>query len=150
MQIDTTRFGAMEIEEQLLLHFPDGLLGFPERRDYVIFDHDREAPFKWLQAIDDPELAFVIMDPCLFVPNYRLDVQPEDLQELRVNDPGDLVVFVLVTIPPSDPAQMTANLQGPVLVNAENRWAKQLVLSNSPYHTRHPLGIAAAATPVAP
>jgi flagellar assembly factor FliW len=149
VQIDTTRFGAMEIEEQLLLHFPKGLLGFPERRDYIIFDHDREVPFKWLQAVDDPELAFVIMDPCLFAPNYRLDVQPQDLQELRVNDLGDLIVFVLVTIPPSDPAQMTANLQGPVLVNAENRWAKQLVLSNSLYHTRHPLCVAVAATPVA-
>jgi flagellar assembly factor FliW len=129
----------MQIDERTILHFPDGLLGFPDSKNYIIFEHDQEAPFKWLQATDEAALAFVIMDPFLLLPDYQVEIQEQDLQELRVSDTRHLSIFVLLTIPAGQPARMTANLKGPVLVNGENRWAKQLVLTNSQYHTRHPL-----------
>ena len=139
MHIETTRFGSMQIDEWMIIHFPNGLLGFPDIKNYVIFDHDQDVPFKWLQATDEPTLAFVIMEPFLFQPDYQVEIQEQDLQEIRVNDTSHLSIFVLLTIPAGQPARMTANLKGPVLVNGENRWAKQLVLTNSQYHTRHPL-----------
>jgi flagellar assembly factor FliW len=129
----------MAIDERKIIHFPLGLLGFPETKDYIIFDHDRDVPFKWLQAIDEPALAFVIMDPFLLQPDYQAEIQDSDLQELQVNDLADIVLFVILTIPQGDPSRMTANLRGPVMVNEKNGWAKQLVLTNSAYHTRHAL-----------
>ena len=139
MHIETTRFGSMQIDEWMIIHFPNGLLGFPDIKNYVIFDHDQDVPFKWLQATDEPALAFVIMEPFLFQPDYQVEMQEQDLQELRVSDTSHISIFVILTIPAGQPACMTANLKGPVLVNGENRWAKQLVLTNSQYHTRHPL-----------
>lgn len=123
----------------MILHFPGGLLGFPDTKDYVIFDHDQDVPFKWLQAADEPALAFLIMDPCLVLPDYQVDVQEQDLRDLRVTHIGDLSTFVILTVPGGDPTQMTVNMRGPILVNEANRWAKQIVLGSSPYHTRHAL-----------
>jgi flagellar assembly factor FliW len=129
----------MQIDERTIIYFPNGLLGFPDIKHYVIFEHDQDVPFKWLQATDEPALAFVIMDPFLFLPDYQVEIQEQDMQELRVHDTSQVSIFVILTIPAGQPACMTANLKGPVLVNGENRWAKQLVLTNSQYHTRHPL-----------
>ena len=138
MRIDTSRFGPMHIDERMVIHFPFGLLGFPEIKDYVIFDHDQDGvPFKWLQAVTEPDLAFLIMDPCLVQPDYAVEIPTPDLQDLHVRETASLLFFVILTIPAGDPTRMTANLQGPVLVNSENRWAKQLVLTNSLYHTQH-------------
>jgi flagellar assembly factor FliW len=139
LHIETTRFGPMQIDERMIIHFPNGLLGFPDVKNYVIFDHDQDVPFKWLQATDEPALAFVILDPFLFLPDYQVEIQEQDWQELRVSDTSHVSIFVILTIPAGQPARMTANLKGPVLVNGENRWAKQLVLTNSQYHTCHPL-----------
>lgn len=139
MRIETTRFGPMDINARMLIHFPDGLLGFPDVKNYIIFDHDQDAPFKWLQATDEPALAFVITDPFLFVPDYQVEIEEQDLQALSVSDSSQLSTFIILTIPAGQPTRMTANLKGPVLVNGENRWAKQLVLTTSLYHTRHPL-----------
>jgi flagellar assembly factor FliW len=139
VHIETTRFGSMEIDEGMIIHFPSGLFGFPENKNYVIFDHDQDIPFQWLQAVDEPDLAFVIMDPFDVLPDYQAEIQDPDLLELKVNDSTNLSLFVIITIPTGGPMGLTANLKGPVLVNSENRWAKQLVLANSPYTTCHPL-----------
>ena len=139
MQIETARFGPMEIDTEKILHFPSGLLGFPETQDYVIFDHTEEGPFKWLQAVDDPALAFLIVDPLVFVPDYNLEVQETELRELGLHDAAQALVFVIVTVCPGTPLHITANLQGPVVVNLANCWAKQLVIVHSAYHTQHPL-----------
>ncbi len=139
MEIATSRFGPMDIEEQSLLHFPAGLLGFPEVKRYVIFDHDQDTPFKWLQAVDDPHLAFLIIDPFVVLPTYEVEIPDADLDELRITDPTQVSIFVLITIPEGDTSRMTVNLKGPVVVNGENRWGKQLVLSQTSYPTRYPL-----------
>ena len=139
--IKTTRFGPMEIDPQKTIHFPSGLLGFHATKDFIIFDHDHDhdVPFKWLQAIQDPDLAFLIMDPFSIMVDYQVDIHDLDLQELRANQTTAMAIFVILTIRSDGPMQMTANLKGPVLVNEENRWAKQLVLTNSAYPTRHPI-----------
>jgi flagellar assembly factor FliW len=139
VQIETTRFGPIDIDAEKLLHFPTGLLGFPEVQNYVIFDHTEEGPFKWLQAVEDPALAFLIVDPCVFVPDYKLEVQETELHELGIHDANQTLVFVLVTVRPGTPPHITANLQGPVVVNLASCWAKQLVVVHGAYHTQHPL-----------
>jgi flagellar assembly factor FliW len=127
------------VREQKRLHFPSGLLGFEDVKDYVILDDDEGIPLRWLQAVDEPDLAFVIMDPFLVMPTYDVKIDEATLCELNVDDPSNLVLLVLVTIPHDRPTDLTANMQGPLVVNRETQWAKQLVLSNSAYHTRHPI-----------
>ena len=75
MRIETTRFGPMEIDEQKIIHFPSGLLGFSETKDFIIFDHDQDVPFKWLQAICEPDLAFLIMEPFTVLPDYHVEIR---------------------------------------------------------------------------
>lgn len=138
MQCRTTRFGVCEVPNESVLTFPGGILGFPDCHRYVILDHDTDAPFKWLQSIDEPGLAFVILDPASFHPEYNVQVPNEALLEVHGNDDDELIVSVLLTIPSNDPTGITANLRGPLLMNPRTKFCKQLILSDS-YPTRFPL-----------
>jgi flagellar assembly factor FliW len=120
------------------LTFPSGLLGFPEQRRYVILDHDTEAPFKWLQSVEEPALAFVVLDPALFHPSYHIDVPADARAEIRAGEGEDLALVVILTIPSDDPGRITANLRGPLVISHQTKLGKQLVLSED-VPTRHPL-----------
>ena len=134
----STRFGTFEVDERTILMFPAGLLGFPEQQRYVMLDHDTEAPFKWLQSLDEPGLAFVIIDPVLFDGAYRLEYTHDALDDVGGGQTEDLTVAVILTIPSEDPCRITANLRGPLLLNTRTRLCKQLVLSDD-IPTRYPL-----------
>jgi flagellar assembly factor FliW len=138
MKASTSRFGTIEFREDVLLTFPSGIIGFPDSTRYVILDHDRDVPFKWLQSVDEPEVAFVVMDPVLFKPDYRVEIPAEDIPELTARDESDLAMFVILTIPSSDPKSLTANLRAPVIVNRNTRAAKQVILTDE-LPTRYPL-----------
>ncbi len=138
MKCTSTRFGLFEVRAESILTFPSGLLGFPEQQRYVILDHDTEAPFKWLQSVEEPSLAFVIMYPALFQPGYQIDVPTDALAEIGAKEREDLALVVILTIPSDDPGRITANLRGPLVVSHKTKLGKQLVLSED-YPTRHPL-----------
>ncbi len=138
MQCRSTRFGTCDVRPDAVLTFPSGILGFPDCRRYVILDHDTDAPFKWLQSLDEPGLAFVILDPAYFHPEYDVQVPHEALLEVESKDNEELIVSVLLTIPSNDPTGITANLRGPLLMNPRTKLCKQLILSDS-YPTRFPL-----------
>lgn len=138
MKCTTSRFGTFDIAEDAVLSFPSGLLGFPEERRYVMLDHDTEVPFKWLQSLDNPELAFVVIDPLLFHADYRVELPAEAVAEVEGGESDDLTLTVILTIPSSDPLRITANLRGPLLMNPRTKLCKQLVLSDD-FPTRHPL-----------
>lgn len=138
MQCRSTRFGVCDVPNESVLTFPSGILGFPDCRRYVILDHDTDAPFKWLQSLDEPGLAFVILDPASFHPAYHVQVPNEALIEVQGTDHEELIVLVLLTIPSHDPTSITANLRGPLLMNPRTKLCKQLILSDS-YPTRYPL-----------
>ncbi|MBI3392377.1 MAG: flagellar assembly protein FliW [Nitrospirae bacterium] len=135
----TTRFGEIDVSEEKVITIPDGVLGFPGRTRFLVLDHFRDAPFKWLQSLDDPDLAFVIADPRSIKDDYRPAVRASEVSDLDVKDENDLAVVVVVTVPAENPLLMTANLQGPIVVNARNRLGKQLVLAASDYPDRYPL-----------
>ena len=137
--MDVSRFGAVERDRDMLLHMPTGLLGFPEVKHYCIIDPDRQVPLKWLQARDEPNLAFVITDPFAFLPDYHVELTHLDLMDVGATATADLFLVAIVTLPRETMPYPTVNLQGPVLVNRANGWAKQLVLVQGPYHTHHPL-----------
>ena len=137
MEIKTTRFGQVEIDENLIISLPDGILGFEDCKRYIILDHfDKESPFKWFQSIEDPSLAFVVTDPLVFVPEYKAKISKEEIISIKLTDEIKALTIVIVNIK-RDHSEITINLQGPVVINPEKRLAKQVVLKESEYSVRH-------------
>ena len=139
MNIKTTRFGDVAIDETRTLHFPEGLLGFPEQKDYVLLEHKSDSPFFWLQSVDRPDLAFILTNPFLLDKDYLKNLSPNEEILFQCREGDSVSVFVLVTIPPGKVEEMTVNLLGPVVVEAEARVGRQVVIPNSGYSHRHPL-----------
>lgn len=138
MKISTTRFGELNVPENLILKMTKPVLGFEMLRRYIIVETEDFEPFKWLQSVDDPEVAFVIINPLLFFPDYTIEVNPKEIEELKVENVDDIITHAIVSIP-QNYTRMTINLQGPILINSKTRLAKQLVLVNSSYGIKHKL-----------
>jgi flagellar assembly factor FliW len=138
MKIKTSRFGEIETDGQAAIAVPGGLIGFPHATRYLLLDHDHAAPFKWLQAVDDGTLAFVVMDPLLIQADYRVPARPETLELLEVREGDEIAVMVILTIPPHEPSRVTANLRGPIVVNMRTKRAAQLILPED-LPVRHPV-----------
>lgn len=136
MLINTTRFGQIEVNEERVIFMPKGIIGFPGAKRFIILDHDGQTPFKWYQSLDEPSLAFVLIDPLIIRPDYSVDLSDDILFEIEIKDRSKVVVAVIVTVR-ENPEDITANLQGPIVFNLDNRRAKQVVLVNSEYCTRH-------------
>ena len=136
MKYLTRRFGQVAFEEKDILFLPKGILGFSQLSKYVIIEKEKYDPFKWLQSVEDPEVAFVIIDPTLFFPNYNLEVNEKELEELNFQQTKELITYVIVTLP-TNSSQMSADLLGPVVINSKRRIAKQVVMPDSPYTTKH-------------
>jgi flagellar assembly factor FliW len=147
MNVETTRFGTVDIDEDRIITFPAGLLGFSSFRRYTLLQPDEEGIFFWLQSLDGPELAFVVTDPSLWVKDYEATIRREQMEELGLTELDDAQIFVIVN---RYDRSLTANLQGPLVVNVRNRGAMQLVLADKRWTTRHEivqLGEAARAVP---
>ncbi len=135
MKIRTTRFGTLDVDDDSLITFSRGLFGFEEVDRYVLLDHREGSPFKWLQAAGRPELAFVLIEPSVFSPDYAFELPREDLDVLGCFGEMSPTVFVIVGIP-EDPAEMTANLKGPVLIHFETGRGRQILLEDERYPAR--------------
>ena len=136
MKVDTKAFGLIDVnEQQQKVTIPLGLYGFEDYREYVIMDAEHQ-PFYWLQSVDDREIAFVLINPFLFRPDYEVNIANEELEEIGINSPEKALIFSIVTIPP-DGSPMTANLQGPLVINRDNMTGKQAILSDVRWRTRH-------------
>ncbi len=136
IKVKTARFGLIEVPESAMIYIPQGILGFPRSVRYVILDHTENSPIKWLQSVDEPEVAFAMTDPLIFFPDYFLQVKQEELGGLELERIEDLIVYVILSLR-SPLEQMSANLQGPILINVKNRRGRQVVLKDGQYHTRH-------------
>lgn len=136
MKIQTTRFGEVEVEDNQIVTMPEGVIGFEDCKKYALLDHSPESPFKWFQSVEVSDLAFVVMDPFPFVPDYRVDLKKSDLAFLDADDPSQTLTLVFISIK-RDSSSVTANLLGPVVINLRNFIGKQLVLSDTPYSSNY-------------
>ena len=136
MEVRTTRFGVIEIAEDRVITFSKGLLGFPERIRFCLLQPGEDACFFWLQSLDDPNLAFVVTDPTLFVPDYNVPIRREQIDALSIKEVADAQVFVIVN---KVDGVLTGNLQGPLVVNTLERCGEQVVLAEKRWTTRHEL-----------
>ncbi len=135
MTIETKAYGEIAIDERQLVDFPIGLFGFEHLRRFALLDAHQQ-PFYWLQSLDDREIAFVLLDPLVFRPDYTLDASQADMEALEADDQEDLLVFCIVTIPEND-RQMTANLQGPLVIHRKKRVGRQIISTNPKWMIRH-------------
>ncbi len=134
-EIDSKPYGRISIQEQQILHFARGLFGFEDHHDYALLD-STTPPFYWLQSLEDPELAFILINPYIVVQEYVLDVSEDDLRAVDSEDGADLLVFAIVTIP-ADRSQISCNLQGPVLINRRARLARQAISLDQRWEIKH-------------
>jgi len=136
MVIQTTRFGAITIEDDRVMTFPNGLLGFPDHSRFALVQTGTENYFFWLQSVDDPNLAFIVTDPAIFFKDYGTPLRDEHRQELQMEDATLAQVFVICN---KVGEWLTGNLLGPIVVNAGNRLGMQVVLTEKKWTTRQPL-----------
>ena len=132
MKISTARFGDIEILDEEIIEFADGLLGFEEFHQFVILNTEEGSPFRWMQSVDDGDLAFVIIEPLAFMFAYDLEIDDVDAARIELEVVEDAALFAIVTIP-ENAQEMTANLQGPLVINAKTRKGRQII-SNNPKH----------------
>ena len=136
MKIHSGRMGEVEIDPARIITIPDGIIGFPDFKRYIELEFLDDSPLQLFQAVDEPDLAFIMIDPLLFQPDYSADITSDDLKSLNAHDPAELLVRVIVTVP-EDPYEMTANLQGPLVINPESGLGRQIINQDRQYTTRH-------------
>ncbi len=136
MKVQTSRFGEVEVADDRVIEFPQGLLGFGERSRYCLLRPSEEGCFLWLQSVDDAGLAFVVTDPALFLEGYEVPIRSEQAESLRLRDLSDAQVLVIVN---KVGGVLTGNLQGPLVVNTVGMIGEQFVLADKRWTTRHEL-----------
>jgi len=144
MEIFTTRFGTLDIDESKVLTFEEGLPGFAGARQFIVLPHrpanGGESPFKWLQCVHEPSLALPIMNPWLADPTYSPTIPGVSLKKLGITDvPTQSRIYAVVTIPRNNPAGATVNLVAPLLINKQTRHGMQVVLFQERFCLRMPL-----------
>lgn len=140
MKINTSRFGAVEVAESDIIHFSDGLLGFEDLKRFFIVDPADETLILWLQSADAADVAFPILEPKLFKPDYKVRLSANELRVLRIDSTKskETLVYCILTIP-ADVATMTANLKAPVVINTDSQLARQVVLQENEYSVKFPV-----------
>jgi flagellar assembly factor FliW len=136
MEIETTRFGTLSVDDSRIINVPKGLLGFPQHTRYALIQTGEENYFFWLQSVDEPGLAFVVTDPGIFFKDYDVPLREETTTDLQIEDAASLQFFVICNKVDN---WLTGNLLGPIVVNAANRNAEQVVLTEKKWTTRQPL-----------
>lgn len=136
MVIQTSRFGPVEVDPEKTILFDRGILGFPQYREYVLIQPESDSTFYWLQCVESANLAFVVTDPLLFIPDYTVPLREETRLELDLQDDTEAQVLVIVN---KVGDTLTANLQGPLVIHPQTRHGLQIVISEKKYQTRHPI-----------
>jgi len=131
MQLETTRFGTIDIDPDSVITLTQPILGFQEFRRFIKLPGPSEF-LTWLQSTDSGELAFILLDPRSVIPDYKADLTKQELSELAVSSVAELEVYTLVVVPP-DRSQIRTNLRAPILISPKHRLGKQIILERSDY-----------------
>lgn len=130
MVIKTSRFGLVELKSEDVLTFPEGLLGFQDLRQFVLLDDPNDDIFAWLQSCELPSIAFPVLEPELFGHKYAVNLNRNDLESLKMQTGQTPAYLNIITIP-DDATEMTANIKAPIVINVEQRIARQCVLQDN-------------------
>lgn len=137
MNIKTKFFGEIEIEENKIIDFIEGIPGFPEEKKYIILK-DEDSDFTFLQSVNTETLCFITLPPALIVGDYSFDLSDETVEKLELEDSEDVLVYTILNIP-EDFKKMTANLKAPIVINIKNNKGIQELLDDDKYSIKHQL-----------
>ena len=138
MLIHTINFGDLDIPDDKVIHFKEGLPGFPQIHRFAVLEFNDLKPFQYLQALEDPPIALLVVNPFLIDPSYQFQLSDADMEELRSSQSHNLTVYAVASVP-EDPNQATLNLMAPIVINEKDRCGKQVILHETSYSVREPL-----------
>ena len=138
MQIDTIRFGTVEVDEKKIIDFDKGIPGLEEFHRFSLLQFEDSYPIIWLQSVEDGAICLPVLDTFMVLSGYVFDIDDEDVKELELRAPEDLHVVSVLVIP-DDLQRMTANLAAPIIINTVTGKAKQILLSGGDYNIRAPI-----------
>jgi flagellar assembly factor FliW len=138
-KVYTSRFGEIEVDEKKIVHFKNGIPAFEDEHEFVILPYEDESPYYFMQSVKTPDLAFLLTIPFLFFNDYTFEIDESTVKELDIKNQDAVFFYSMITIPNGSIRYMTANLVAPIVLNADNMQAKQVVLEKSNYTTKHRL-----------
>ncbi len=127
IRFKTSRFGELEVAEDRIITFPEGLPGFINLKRFVLLDY-KDTDIKWLQAVDSPDVAFIVIDPFTIEPNYEFQVPETARKLIGLEDPANAAVLVILR---TEGEKVIANMQGPLVINSANMLGVQLILEST-------------------
>lgn len=137
MIIQTLHFGEVDIDDNNILTFEDGIPGFENIKKYaVLSDPQTDSPFLWIQSVEESYPAITVISPFEIISEYEFDISESTVEMLEIKDPSDVVVYVVVVIP-DDITKMTANMKAPIIINTANNRGCQMIMDNSEYQIKH-------------
>lgn len=134
MRIETLRFGNIEVNEESVYSFPEGVLGFPELKKFALINHNEDSIFLWLQSCENPAVAFPIVDPFIASDTFH-KLSTKENPELNTSKDKNLRIISIVTIP-NDPTLMTANFKAPIVLSLSEKTGRQVVLNSKELQIR--------------
>ena len=134
MEVLTKTNGVVQVQDDKILIFEEGLFGFEDYKKFALIDSEYE-PFIWLQSIENQNLAILIIDPFLVCSSYEADIDDSSLAKIGVTRPEDVVIMTIVTVP-QDGSAITANFQGPLVINKQNKKCLQVILTDNRWTTK--------------
>ena len=134
--IETKRFGPFAVAEEQVVRFDEGILGFPDSHRYVLIPHEPESPFAWLQSLDEPNLAFLVINPAVVKQDYAVQLPSVVAEMLKLRDVSEGIVLAIVVVP-QDPRKMRMNLRAPVVINTRERLGRQIILEDTSLEVQH-------------
>jgi flagellar assembly factor FliW len=138
MIIESTRLGKLDIEDHNVIQFPHGIPGFPDEKEFVLLPCEPDSPFAYMQAVAEPNLTFLVVEPFTFFNDYEFTLDDQITDDLKLSDEKLPQIFNIVTVP-EKAEEMTVNLLAPIVMNLHDRIAQQVVLEKVPFTTRHRL-----------
>lgn len=139
MQVNTTRFGTVEVDESLIFTFISPIIGFEDAINYVLIENDDNNIFRWLQSTQYPELAFPVSKASYFQIDYNFEIDDKTVDMLELSSIDDVLSLNIVNIPKGQPQKSTINLLAPIIINKRTKAAAQLILNGSEYLVKQPI-----------
>lgn len=138
MKVQTLRFGVLEVGDGEIITLPEGIFGFPDSKRFCLVDSGDDTLILWLQSLDNPSIAFPVLEPKIFKPDYIVSLSAQELRHLNLENVNQSIVFTVLTIP-KDVTQLTANLKAPLVINLSAQVGKQVVLQENEYALKYPI-----------
>ncbi len=136
MILKTRLFGEIEVKDDKIINFTKPILGFDNYKEYLMLENESIFPTFWLQAINDPDIAFPVVSPHIVDEHYSIKLPAHELEDIQLKKIEDALVLTLMVVPQSI-SSMRTNLRAPIIYNPATKLAKQIILNDDKYPVHH-------------